>query len=102
MLQPHDNARVTVESSGNFWVRLYEALEENSVEVVLSNPLKTKAIAKAWFKTDWLDASILVDLGKSRPRGEVLHPAEENEEFSFGQAFAWEERLRHLPYILGG
>jgi len=44
-LRGFKDVKVAVESSGNYWVRLYEALEENGIRVVLSNPLKTKAIA---------------------------------------------------------
>jgi len=56
------DVRVAVESSGNFWVRLYEALEERGISVVLSNPSKTRAIAEAKIRTDRLDASTLADL----------------------------------------
>ena len=44
--------RGAVESPGNYWVRLYGAPEECGIRVVLTNPLKTKAIAKVRIKTD--------------------------------------------------
>jgi transposase len=55
-------ARAVVESTGNHWIRLYQTLEEAGVEVILSNPLKTKAIAEARLKNDKVDASTLADL----------------------------------------
>jgi len=61
-LQVFGDVRVAMESSGNYWVRLYEALEGKGISVVLSNPLKTRAIAEAKIKTDRLDASTLADL----------------------------------------
>ncbi len=36
-----------VESTGNLWLRIHGALEENGVEVKLANPAKTKAIASS-------------------------------------------------------
>jgi transposase len=51
-----------VESTGNLWLRIYETLEENGVEVKLANPAKTKAIASARIKTDKLSARILAHL----------------------------------------
>jgi transposase len=54
--------KAVVESTGNMWLRIYEALEENGVEVKLANPAKTKAIASARIKTDKLSARILAHL----------------------------------------
>jgi transposase len=51
-----------VESSGNFWVKLYEAVEAKGFRVVLSNPARTKAVAEAKIRSDRLDASTLADL----------------------------------------
>ena len=55
-LRGFKDVKVAVESSGNYWVRLYEELEENGIRVVLTNPMKTRAIAEAKIKTDKLDA----------------------------------------------
>jgi len=38
---------VVMELTGNLWVNLYEAVEANGVKAVLTNPLKTSAIASA-------------------------------------------------------
>jgi len=51
-----ENYRAVIESTGNLWLRIYEVLEENGVEVKLANPAKTKAIASARIKTDKLSA----------------------------------------------
>jgi transposase len=55
-------AKAVVESTGNLWLRIYEALESEGVEVKLANPFKTKAIASARIKTDKLSARILAHL----------------------------------------
>lgn len=55
-------SKAVVESTGNLWLRIYEALEDHGVEVKLANPYKTKAIASARIKTDKLSARILAHL----------------------------------------
>nr|MDO8081226.1 IS110 family transposase [Candidatus Freyarchaeota archaeon] len=55
-------AKAVLESTGNFWIRLYTQLEEAGVEVVLSNPKKNKAIAGAKIKNDRRNARTLADL----------------------------------------
>jgi len=55
-------AKAVIESTGNFWIPLYTALEEAGVEVVLANPKKTRAIAEARLKNDKVDARTLADL----------------------------------------
>jgi len=44
------------------WYWLYDLLEENGIEVKLSHPLKTKAIASAKVKNDKIDSRILAHL----------------------------------------
>jgi transposase len=58
----HGRARAVVESTGNMWMRIHDALEENGIDTVLANPLETKKIAHAKIKNDRLDARILADL----------------------------------------
>lgn len=56
------NTHVVMESS-SVWYETYRFLtEEKKLDVVLSNPIKTKAIASARVKTDKIDARILADL----------------------------------------
>ncbi len=47
----HDTAKVVVESTMN-WIPFYESLESLKIDVSLSNPLQTKAIASARIKND--------------------------------------------------
>jgi len=53
-------ARVVMESSST-WYHLYRFLSKR-YHVILSNPVKTKAIASAKIKTDRIDAKVLADL----------------------------------------
>ncbi len=55
-------AKAVVESTGNLWLRLYLVLERGGIEVLLSNPSMTKAIAHARLKSDKVDSSTLADL----------------------------------------
>jgi len=57
-----DRVLVAVESTANLWIRLYDSLEDHGVQVVLSNPSKTRLIAEARVKTDKVDARILARL----------------------------------------
>jgi len=54
--------QVVMESTGNLWLNIYDALDHRNIKVVLANPLKTKAIASAKIKTDKVDARILAHL----------------------------------------
>lgn len=57
-----DKAHAVMESS-SVWYNIYRYLsEEKHLNVVLSNPVKTRAIASAKIKTDKLDAVKLADL----------------------------------------
>jgi transposase len=55
-------AKAVLESTGNLWIRPHHQLEEAGVEVLLSNPNKTKAIAGARIKNDRRNARTLADL----------------------------------------
>lgn len=57
----HTNAHLAVESTMN-WMPFYETLESLGIDVRLSNPLQTKAIASARIKNDKVDSKILADL----------------------------------------
>jgi transposase len=54
--------KVVMESTGNLWLGIYDALDHRNIKVVLANPMKTKAIAFAKVKTDKVDARILAHL----------------------------------------
>jgi transposase len=51
-----------MESTGAYWLDLYNHLDDLHISVVLANPLKTKAIASARIKSDKVDARILAHL----------------------------------------
>ena len=53
--------KVVVESTAN-WYWLYDLLTDNGFDVVISNPVKTKAIASARIKNDKLDSHMLAQL----------------------------------------
>jgi len=57
-----DRMLVAVESTANLWIRLYDSLEEHGIQVVLSNPAKTRLIAEARVKTDKVSARVLAQL----------------------------------------
>ena len=55
-------AQAVMESTGNLWIRLYTALETAGVEVMLSNPAKTRVIAESRMINDKVSAKTLADL----------------------------------------
>ena len=61
-IQPLGEAKAVLESTGNLWIKAYEALEAATIQTTLSNPLKTRAIAEARIKTDKIDARTLAHL----------------------------------------
>ena len=58
----HGEARAVLESTGNYWIRIHDTLEEHSINTILANPRKTKLIAEAKIKSDKLDARTLATL----------------------------------------
>ena len=55
------DTKVVIESTAN-WYWLYDLLTVHSIPVVVSNPVKTKAIASARIKNDKLDSHMLAQL----------------------------------------
>ena len=72
--------QVVMESSANYWTRLYDRLESEGVPVKLSNPYKTRAIAEARIKTDKLDARTLAQLLRADLVAECYVPGREDRE----------------------
>jgi transposase len=63
MLEKYGQCKAVLESTGNMWLKTYEALEEAGIEEVkLANPAKTRVIAEARVKTDKIDCRILAHL----------------------------------------
>ncbi len=57
----HSTDRVVLEASVNTWA-IAELLSEHAGEVIVSNPMRTRAIASAKVKTDRVDSAILAQL----------------------------------------
>jgi transposase len=72
--------KAVLEPSANFWIRVYDKLEDEGVEVKLSNPLRTKAIAEARIKTDRIDAKTLAFLLRGDLVAESYVPTRKNRE----------------------
>lgn len=64
-IQKYGQCVAVLESTGNLWLKTYEAFERNGIKVKLANPFKTRAIAEAQIKTDTLDAQTLAHLLRS-------------------------------------
>ena len=63
--QPSYLIKAAIESTGNMWITMYEALEQQKgIEISLANPLKTKAI-EAKIKSDKIDSTVLADLARA-------------------------------------
>jgi transposase len=58
----NESAIAVCESTGNYWIRLHDTLEDNGIDTVLANPIKTKIIAQAKLKDDKIDSNVLADL----------------------------------------
>ena len=56
-----DETKIVIESMAS-WYWLYDLLTGEALEVVISNPVKTKAIASAKIKNDKLDSHMLAQL----------------------------------------
>jgi transposase len=76
-IKPYGEAKAVLESTGNFWLKSYEALEKADIHVSLSNPLKTRAIAEARIKTDKIDAKLLAHLLRANLVAESYVPDKE-------------------------
>ena len=74
------NIKAVVEPSANYWIKVYDKLEDEGVEVKLSNPSKTKAIAEARVKMDRLNAKTLAYLLRGNLVAESYVPTKKNRE----------------------
>jgi len=62
LLTFRDDVKAVVESTSNLWIQIHDILEEFGIDVVLSNPTKTRLIAEAKNKTDKVDVKIMARL----------------------------------------
>lgn len=74
------DSRVVMESTGAYWLNLYDKLDDLHIPVVLANPLKTKAVASARIKSDKVDARILAHLLRADLIPECYVPPKEMRE----------------------
>jgi transposase len=51
-----ETATAVCESTGDYWIRSHDTLEDSGIDTVLANPIKTKIIAQA------IDSNVLADL----------------------------------------
>ena len=58
----HEKCQAVRESTGNLWIKTYEAFEDRDIPIELANPMKVRAIAEASVKTDKVDARTLAHL----------------------------------------
>jgi transposase len=77
-VNPH--VKAVLEPSANYWLKIYDKLEDEGVEVKLSNPSRTKAIAEARVKMDKIDARMLAYLLRGDLVAESYVPTKKNRE----------------------
>ena len=58
----YGKCQAVCESTGNLWIKTYEAFEDRGIPIELANPMKARAIAGASVKTDKADARTLAHL----------------------------------------
>ena len=61
----YGKCQAVCESTGNLWIKTYEAFEDCGIPIVLANPMKVRAIAEASIKTDKVDARTLAHLRRT-------------------------------------
>ena len=57
--------RAACESTGNYWIRTHDMLEDAGIKTSLLHPAKTKVIAYARLKDDKVDSEVISDLLRS-------------------------------------
>lgn len=73
--EAYGECRAVVESTGNMWLKTYEAFESEGIGIKLANPLKTRIIAESKIKTDKIDARVLSTLLRGDLIAECYVPA---------------------------
>jgi transposase len=77
VVEAYGECSAVVESTGNMWLKTFEAFESEGVEIKLANPSKTRIIAEAKIKTDKVDARILSRLLRGDLIAECYVPSKE-------------------------
>ena len=57
-----DPMQAACESTGNYWTRTHDMLEEAGIDTALLHPANTKVIAYAKLKDDKVDSEAIADL----------------------------------------
>lgn len=92
-LRNHDgNVKAVMEATGNHWICLHDMLEEDGVETILANPVKTRLIAEARIRTDRLDARVLADLLRGSLVAESYTPSLKERD--------WRSLVRHRASLV--
>jgi len=73
----YGDARAVVESTGNMWMRIHDMLEDNGIDTVLANPVKTKMIAEAKIKSDRVDSKAIAELVRLNALPQAYMPDQE-------------------------
>ena len=74
----YGKCQVVCESTGNLWIKTYEAFENRGIPIELANPMKVRAIAEASVKTDKVDARTLAHLLRRFCEVMVTRPRQES------------------------
>ncbi len=77
ILEKYGECKAVVESTGNMWLKTFEAFESNGIEIRLANPVKTRAIAEAKIKTDKVDSRTLAHLLRADLIAECYVPSKD-------------------------
>ncbi len=76
--QTYSPCRAVLESTGNMWIKIHDALEQSGIDTKVAHPYKTRIIiAEARIKSDKLDARILADLLRADMISESYVPPRE-------------------------
>jgi transposase len=75
--QIHAPCKAALESTGNMWIKIHDALEQSGIDTKVAHPYKTRIIAEARIKSDKLDARILADLLRADMISESYVPPKE-------------------------
>lgn len=93
--------KLALEATTNTW-QVVEILRPYVAEVVVSNPLKTKAIAEAKVKTDKVDALVLAQLLRCDFLPRVWNPPAETQRLrrltARRSALVWGSNCHQKPY----
>ncbi len=77
---PAEQYKAVLESTGNYWMKVHDFLEDNDIDTLVAHPTRTKAIAQARLKNDKIDSNVLADLLRADLVCESYVPDKEHRE----------------------